>query len=1535
MFWGKNKIALISLMLLISSLILCGAAAAEDLQISSGSETESDNRNNYSVSENSSLLNNENNSYPVNNENNSYPVNNENNYSVSVPAVLPEQVNAEEDTGTDVPDVYPNISAAIDAANPGDTITVGSGTYNEIIEINKPLTIKGVDTGGGLPVISGGGMSSALAVVSINCNNSVIDNFHVRDYEGSHWYGSGIFLNASHCSILNSTISDSVNGRGIYSGYINYYKEITNSTISGNIIHSNNKGIYLDRGCSNIKITSNEIRNNTYGFRSYNNPHLFLRNNSLHDNSYNLILFDYTGDGDIDTSNLVDGKPVYYLSGESGRTIDSSTNAGMVILVKCEDITVSGLDLSNCGTGIFIAGCNNCKISGNTIKYSEYGIENTGSNGSTISDNQMIDGWCGIIIDGSTDVTLRRNEASGNNFNYAMWSFAGNDIDQTNTADKKPVLYYDGETSLEITSEDNPGAVFLTGCSDIYIHNIEISNEDAGVHIEESTGVRTENCNFSDIYSAVILDESEECSLKYSDVEDCHILAELYNSNNNSVNKNEGRNCNELAYISSGRYNSIKRNNISSAYSGLYLTNSDYNLISRNTISTGGIYLNTYNSVNNSVYLNDFITGIYYNDNLNDGFDGIQSSVSRYYLHKPELNSETEHDYYRNYDNTGPYTGYGSIITNEIPDGTVIIDESYSKNLWNSTYLTYQYEEKTYSGYMGNFWTSYSGTDTDGNGIGNTEHYIGYEEYDHYPLIKTHDNYIICSEQNNADFTANPLFGAKPLEVTFTDRSVGDPYEWSWDFGDGSNSTKKNPVHTYTQTGTFSVSLNITNSTGTYSAAKYDYIKVTDPLVVPDNYPTISAAISAAENGDTIQVKSGEYNEIVTINKTLILTGIDTGSGLPVINGEGLSDANSLVSLDCNNSVIENFVIQNFKGDYWASSGIYMNASYCSVLNNTICDLNYGIYSSYIGYYKERFNNTISGNTISSNNEGIYLDRGCSNIKITSNEIRNNTYGLESYDNSYLFLRNNSLHDNSYNLILFDYTGDSDIDTGNLVDGKPVYYLSGESGRTIDSSTNAGMVCLVNCSDITVSDLDLSNCGVGIWISGCNNCTISGNTIKYSEYGIENTGSNGSTISDNQISNGGWCGIIIDGSTDVTLRRNEASGNNYNYAMWSFAGNDIDQTNTADKKPVLYYDGETSLEITSEDNPGAVFLTGCSDIYIHDIEISNEDAGVHIEESIGVRTENCNFSDIYSAVILDKSEECSFKYSDVEDCHILAELYNSNNNSVNKNEGRNCDVPAYISSGRYNSIKRNNISSDYSYLYISDSDYNLISRNTISTGGIYLYTYNSVNNSVYLNDFITGINYNDNLNDGFDGIQSSVSRYYLHKPELNSETEHDNYRNYDNTGPYTGYDSIITNEIPDGTVIIDESYSKNLWNSPTKLTYQYREGNYSGYMGNFWTSYSGTDTDGNGIGNTEHYIGYEEYDHYPLINTTDNYILYSVKGDFNGNGFVDIGDVSRVAYMVAGLTPVDMAADFNGNGKVDIGDAAMIAWYFVGKTAEL
>lgn len=85
-----------------------------------------------------------------------------------------------------------------------------------------------------------------------------------------------------------------------------------------------------------------------------------------------------------------------------------------------------------------------------------------------------------------------------------------------------------------------------------------------------------------------------------------------------------------------------------------------------------------------------------------------------------------------------------------------------------------------------------------------------------------------------ADFIATPISGKTPLTVTFNDISTGSPDHWIWDFGEGSNATDQNPVHTYTRAGTYTVSLSVTNADGTDLKVRPDCIIVstlTPPVV--------------------------------------------------------------------------------------------------------------------------------------------------------------------------------------------------------------------------------------------------------------------------------------------------------------------------------------------------------------------------------------------------------------------------------------------------------------------------------------------------------------------------------------------------------------------------------------------------------------------------------------------------------------------------------------------------------------------------------
>ena len=78
-----------------------------------------------------------------------------------------------------------------------------------------------------------------------------------------------------------------------------------------------------------------------------------------------------------------------------------------------------------------------------------------------------------------------------------------------------------------------------------------------------------------------------------------------------------------------------------------------------------------------------------------------------------------------------------------------------------------------------------------------------------------------------AAFTVDKTTGAVPLTVQFTDLSTGGPTSWSWNFGDGGTSTSQHPSHAYVASGTYTVSLTVTNAGGSNSLTKSGYIVAT------------------------------------------------------------------------------------------------------------------------------------------------------------------------------------------------------------------------------------------------------------------------------------------------------------------------------------------------------------------------------------------------------------------------------------------------------------------------------------------------------------------------------------------------------------------------------------------------------------------------------------------------------------------------------------------------------------------------------------
>ncbi|MER3470559.1 MAG: hypothetical protein C4330_04310 [Chitinophagaceae bacterium] len=96
-------------------------------------------------------------------------------------------------------------------------------------------------------------------------------------------------------------------------------------------------------------------------------------------------------------------------------------------------------------------------------------------------------------------------------------------------------------------------------------------------------------------------------------------------------------------------------------------------------------------------------------------------------------------------------------------------------------------------------------------------------------LIFTLLKLCVFAQTPVADFSADKVGGCSPIVVNFTDRSTGSPTSWSWDFGNGSTSTRQNPSTTYFTPGTYTVTLTVTNANGSNTIVRTDYITVYDP----------------------------------------------------------------------------------------------------------------------------------------------------------------------------------------------------------------------------------------------------------------------------------------------------------------------------------------------------------------------------------------------------------------------------------------------------------------------------------------------------------------------------------------------------------------------------------------------------------------------------------------------------------------------------------------------------------------------------------
>lgn len=174
-----------------------------------------------------------------------------------------------------------SIQAAINAASPGDIIEINSGTYNESLQVNKRLTIKGVDIGGGLPIIDANCRGNT---VEISADQVILEKIvSANSSKIPLSPGAGIrFSSSNNCSI-----------DGIVS-YNNYYGinlvDSNNNTISKcNISNNKYEGVRIYFSNNNT-LEKSDVKSNLYPLHIVSSKGNLIQNNIFKDNSNNITV---------------------------------------------------------------------------------------------------------------------------------------------------------------------------------------------------------------------------------------------------------------------------------------------------------------------------------------------------------------------------------------------------------------------------------------------------------------------------------------------------------------------------------------------------------------------------------------------------------------------------------------------------------------------------------------------------------------------------------------------------------------------------------------------------------------------------------------------------------------------------------------------------------------------------------------------------------------------------------------------------------------------------------------------------------------------------------------------------------------------------------------------------------------------------------------------------------------------------------------------------------------------------------------------
>lgn len=178
---------------------------------------------------------------------------------------------------------YPNITSAVTAASPNDTIQVAPGTYHEDVVVTKPLSLVG--SGAGRSIIDAAGLANGIDVDGRHhpgLSHVVVTGFTVRNAK----FQGILITDSSFVTIFDNHITGNdksllvgppptcpglpayfVAGEGFDCGEGIHLSGVTHSTVASNLVEHNAGGILLsdDTGLtSDNLISGNVVKDNPF-----------------------------------------------------------------------------------------------------------------------------------------------------------------------------------------------------------------------------------------------------------------------------------------------------------------------------------------------------------------------------------------------------------------------------------------------------------------------------------------------------------------------------------------------------------------------------------------------------------------------------------------------------------------------------------------------------------------------------------------------------------------------------------------------------------------------------------------------------------------------------------------------------------------------------------------------------------------------------------------------------------------------------------------------------------------------------------------------------------------------------------------------------------------------------------------------------------------------------------------------------------------------------------------------------------------------